>query len=363
MADRVADDVLAVVPCLNEEAHLPELLSWLAADARGALVVVADGGSTDRSRAIVSEMARLHPQIVLLDNPRRIQSAAVNLATRRFGRGRRWMVRLDAHARYPRSFIDRLCRSALETGATSVVVPMVTSGSRCFQRGVAAAQNTLLGTGGAPHRHVGDGAWVEHGHHALFDLSLFMAVGGYDEAFTANEDAELDRRLIAAGGRIWLEPRAAITYFPRSGATALFRQYRAYGRGRARNLKRHPAPVRLRQMLPLAVVPASLAGGAGLAFAPWWGEALLFAVPMILWLGASLLGGLWLGWRGRSLCAAVSGPAALTMHLAWSLGFIAEALSRRPMPPAPEPLLFADCASPQGATAPVLEAGALAGSR
>ncbi|WP_240197884.1 glycosyltransferase family 2 protein [Novosphingobium sp. P6W] len=340
-------DVLIVVPCLNEEAHLPALLRGLLGNAHGALVVVADGGSVDASREIVTLLSRKHANLVLLDNPQRIQSAAVNLAARRFGAGRNWLLRIDAHAHYPDGFLDSLRLSAGSMRASSVVVPMVTSGTACFQKAAAAAQNSVLGTGGAPHRHLGRGQWVDHGHHALFDLKLFMAVGGYDEGFSANEDSELDRRLIAADGRIWLEPQAAITYFPRRTMGALFRQYRKYGIGRARNLKRHPVPVKLRQMLPLAVVPSILMALIGLALAPLRIEALVFAFPMLCWMVAALVAGAILGCRARSFCDAGAGVAAVTMHAGWSLGFIEETLSRQQLPAPPQPLGFESVVPPE----------------
>jgi succinoglycan biosynthesis protein ExoA len=331
-------DTLVVVPCLNEAAHLPGLLEGLLRDANGALVVVADGGSTDGSQAIVTTMAATRRNLVLLHNSDRIQSAGVNLAARRHGAGCRWLVRIDAHAEYPEHFICRLREAASRSGATSVVVPMVTVGRACFQKAVAAAQNSVLGTGGAAHRHLGAGRWVDHGHHALFDLRLFMAAGGYDEGFAANEDAELDRRLLAAGGRIWLEPAAAITYFPRRTAASLFRQYRNYGRGRARNLRRHPAPVKLRQMLPLAVAPAILVGVLGVLLACFRTEGLLLCVPALSWLAGVLLAGVVVGVKAGTLCGAASGLAAATMHAGWSLGFLEEVTGRKALPPVPRPI-------------------------
>ena len=79
--------VLIVVPTLNEERHIGVLLDQLSieADALDAALVVADGGSTDGTRSIVAERAARNGRIVLLDNPRRIQSAAVNLAVARHG--------------------------------------------------------------------------------------------------------------------------------------------------------------------------------------------------------------------------------------------------------------------------------------
>src|SRR5262249_811075 len=105
-----------------------------------------------------------------------------------------------------------------------------------------------------------------------------------------------------------------IGYFPRASIPALFRQYRNYGRGRALNFIRHREQLRLRQMLPLAVVPAV----ALAALAPFWIGS---AIPALIWIGVSLVYGVFLGIAERSICAAASGVAALTMHIGWSFGF------------------------------------------
>jgi succinoglycan biosynthesis protein ExoA len=310
------DKVLVVIPCLNEAETLPHILAELLnSDAeQDLLVVVADGGSTDGSQALINREAKRDSRVVLLANPRRLQSAGVNLAARRFGRGRKWLVRMDAHADYPASYVDRLVDTAKRTGAQAVAVPMVAEGKSGFQRAAAAAQNSRLGTGGAAHRHLGAGGWLDHGHHALFDLGLFLAVGGYDESFVANEDAEFDLRLATAGGRIWLSSELSIVYHPRRTPAALFAQYLRNGAGRARTLLRHRSRPRLRQLLPAAVAPILLLL-VNAAVAP------ILAVPAILWAGACLAYGGWLGVIARDRRAAGAGVAAMIMHLAWSLGF------------------------------------------
>jgi succinoglycan biosynthesis protein ExoL len=322
-----ASDVLLVIPCLNEEEHLPHLLAKLVEEVPGALIVVADGGSTDNSRAIVETMAAEHPNLRLLANPARIQGAGINLAARRFGRGRSWLVRIDAHCTYPRGYVSGLLAAAKASGADAVTVPMITRGESCFQAACAAAQNSILGTGGSRHRHVGEGCFVDHGHHALIRLAPFLAAGGYCESFTANEDAELDHRLGLAGARIWLEPKLAIIYYPRKAPMPLLRQYLRYGEGRARTVQRHRMKMKARQLAPLAVAPAVLA----LALAPalgWW-----IALPALLWAGLCLAFGLLLGLRTRSKCAALSGAAAMIMHFAWSFGFWRQVLfGKRPGP-------------------------------
>jgi succinoglycan biosynthesis protein ExoA len=320
--------VLIVVPCLNEAANLPRLLDQFVSDTPGALVVVADGGSDDGSRAIVTARAAACGAVVLIENDARIQSAGVNAAVARFGDGCRWLVRVDAHCTYPSGFVESLLTAADAQSADSVVVPMITSGSGCFQQAVAAAQNSLLGTGGSAHRHVKSGSFVDHGHHALMSIDIFRRVGGYDPTFSHNEDSELDHRLGEAGARIWLEPLAAVTYSPRDTAKALYLQYRNYGGGRARTVGKHRLKLRLRQVLPLMVMPVVAAAMLGLAISPIESVGLLLVIPTLVWVGAAVGYGIVLGMRRRSLCAAAAGVAAVIMHFAWSLGYW-QGLTRR----------------------------------
>lgn len=324
-------ETLVVVPCLDEARHIRAVLERLLAeaDALGLTVMVADGGSTDGTVEIVEEMARSHPALHLVENPARIQSAGINRAVDLFGGDAHALIRIDAHAKYPRDYCARLLEEARRTGADAVVVALRTVGTTPFQRGVAAAQNSILGAGDAAHRLSRCGRWVDHGHHALIRLSAFRAVGGYDASFSHNEDAELDLRLLARGGRIWLTDRVRKDYVPRDTPARLFRQYRDYGRGRARTLAKHRRLPRVRQLLPAGVVPAALVGlPAGLA-AGVTGSALagLLAAPLALWLLACLLGGAVLALRRRDAAVLWAGPAAAIMHLAWSAGFL-EGLAR-----------------------------------
>jgi succinoglycan biosynthesis protein ExoA len=315
-------EVLIVIPCLNEAVALPGLLTQQLAQTLGMRIVVADGGSTDGSREIVEQFARDNSRVVLLDNPARIQSAGINLAVRQFGADECWLIRLDAHCTYPENYVRDLIAVAAEQKVTSVVVPMVSRGENCFQVAAATAQNSRLGTGGSPHRHVGKGAFVDHGHHALIDIAMFNKVGGYREDMSHNEDAELDMRMAKAGARIWLEPKLALYYYPRSSIPALWRQYWNYGSGRARTLTLHNMRPKLRQTLPLAVPVAGFLALLTPAHP-------VFAAPLLIWLFACLLGGVVIGARHGGGCALAAGIAAATMHMAWGLGFLRRILFRR----------------------------------
>lgn len=307
---------LIVIPCLNEAAHIGALLDQLrpAAARLGGRIIVADGGSTDGTLAIVKDVASKDPRVILLHNERRIQSAAINLAVGTFGEGADYLIRIDAHGGYPDDYCDRLVEEALATGADSVVVSMLTSGSSTVQKAAAAAQNSKLGTGGSKHRHRSAGEWVDHGHHALIRISAFGSVGGYDETFSHNEDAELDYRLRQAGYKIWMSGKTHMIYYPRTSLSGLYFQYLGYGRGRAKNVLKHRVIPKVRQMVPLLVFPVVLL--AALSFVHW-----LAAVPLLLWASVCQGYGLWTAIRQRNADIALAGVSAMVMHLGWSIGF------------------------------------------
>ncbi|RWD68583.1 glycosyltransferase family 2 protein [Mesorhizobium sp.] len=316
--------ILIVIPCLNEAAHIGGLLDRLrpAAARLGGRIVVVDGGSSDGTQAIVEKIVAKDPRVILLANPKRLQSAAINLAVATLGEGADYLIRIDAHGGYPDDYCDRLVEDALATGADSVVVSMLTAGTGAVQKAVAAAQNSKLGTGGSKHRHMSEGEWVDHGHHALMRIVAFSHAGGYDESFSHNEDAELDYRLRQAGYRIWMSGRTHMVYYPRSSLKSLYLQYLGYGRGRARNVLKHRMVPKVRQMVPLLVAPVVLL--ALFSVVHW-----LAAVPFLLWAAVCLGYGLVTAVRQRNASIALAGVSAMVMHFGWSVGFWQQLLTPR----------------------------------
>ncbi len=320
---------LIIVPTLNEARHIGDLLAALLveAEALDASIIVADGGSTDGTPEIVAQWALEAARVRLIHNPRRIQSAAINLVVAQFGDAADYLIRIDAHGAYPADYCRQLVAEAGELGAASIVVPMTTVGIAAFQRAVATAQNSAIGTGGSAHRSGKARGAVDHGHHALMRIDAFRSVGGYDETFRFNEDAELDYRLRQAGHTIWLTDRTAMTYYPRSTPSGLFRQYFGYGGGRARNILKHRVIPRLRQLVPLAILPVVLLA----ALSIWhWG----FLLPLALWgtgciaLGVHAARKYYPQYGMPMALSPLVGLAAMIMHLAWSSGFWAHVAQR-----------------------------------
>lgn len=318
--------VLVVIPTLNEARTIARVLEELHADLpahANVRFVVCDGGSTDGTPALVEQLGSNYPAVSLLHNPKRLQSAAVNLAAQHHGIGAEILVRCDAHAHYPAGFIRRLLVSLEAHEADAVVVPMDSTGGSCLQSAVAWVSDSLVGSGGSAHRGGRRSGLVDHGHHAAFRMASFLRAGGYDETFSHNEDAELDCRQRRLGSRIYLDADIRVSYLPRSTWPGLWRQYFQYGRGRSRTMRRHPGSARLRQWaVPLHVL-ASMAAVAALPLTAWgllWPAAYLTVLTL-----TSLLMAL----RHRSLCGLMCGPAAGVMHLAWACGLASGLLTLR----------------------------------
>jgi succinoglycan biosynthesis protein ExoA len=306
-----------IIPALNEERYIIPCLESLLADPPACLhqIIVVDGGSTDRTVELVHNMARRQPGISLLHNPKRLQAAAVNLAAHAAADEVGVLLRADAHCLYPPNFIHDCVAALVAKNAASVVVPLRTEGRRGLQRAIAAAQNSRLGNGGSAHRIGVTDRYVDHGHHAAFDRTAFLRIGGYNETFSHNEDAEFDYRLTRAGGRIWMAP-CGVRYFPRSSLWRLARQYLRHGAGRARTIRLHRMRPRLRQLVPLAMLLAMLASLALTPFSP-----LFAAIPLSYLLAATLWGGI-VAVRRQDPWLLAMGGACLVMHMAWAIGFL-----------------------------------------
>lgn len=315
--------ISVVIPALNEERFIEKCLRSVIVSgyAPGRYeIIVADGGSADATHEVVARVSAEHPFVRLVDNPKRFQASGVNVGARQADPKAEYIVRLDAHAEYPQDFLRQLLRTALDTRAELVVYANEPHAVGCFQKGVAFAFAHRLGVGNSHYRLGNTSGWVDHGQHGCFQRAVWDRLEGYDETMSPNEDAELSYRITQEGGRVYLNHHLRMRYYPRSTPWALARQYFRYGLGRARNLLKHRARPKLRQMAPPLWVLAECA-----LLAASFYDARVLLVPLayvaVLVL-VSVLGAI----EKRSPCVLMAAPAFWIMHHAWAAGVIYECL-------------------------------------
>jgi glycosyltransferase involved in cell wall biosynthesis len=252
--------VTIAMPCLNEERFIEECVrSVLSQDyPRDRLeVLVADGRSSDRTREILARLVAEDPRIQLIDNPERLQAAGMNEIVRR-ARGD-VIVRMDVHCEYASDYVRKCVEVLDKTGADNVGGAQRARATTLFQRALCAALSSPLGVGGAKYRSAENEGFVDTVFLGAFRRRVFETVGLYDPRAITNEDAELNQRLVDAGGKIYLSKEIVVHYHPRESFRALAKQYYKYGRGRARTLLKHKKLLSIRPALPFLMVSGATA--------------------------------------------------------------------------------------------------------
>ncbi len=315
-------DCSVLVPVLNEERYVSQSVRAMQAqEFHGGLeFLFVDGGSTDRTRAILAQLAREDPRIRILDNPRGSTASGLNVA---LGHARgRWIARMDAHTEYAADYLAHGIRR-LEGGDTSWVSgPAVPSGDGLVSGAVSLALSTWLGRAGSRKWSTGtDGQGGETELDAgvfagVWERRTLLQLRGWDERWLKNEDSELAGRFLERGERLVCLPAMAARYAPRDSIPGLWRQYLSYGEYRAKTAVRHPHTMRRSHLIAPWLVIACLAATAGPASIRRLARAALA-------LYAACLAGTSVGVAG---CAddvreAMLVPLALAvMHLAWGTG-------------------------------------------
>ena len=104
-----------IVPVRNEERFIERTLMELLGQDRAGLeleILVVDGESTDRTEEIVKNVSQQHPEVRLLENPKRLSSAARNEGIRQ-STGQ-YILIVDGHCELPSRHVLRNVVRAFE---------------------------------------------------------------------------------------------------------------------------------------------------------------------------------------------------------------------------------------------------------
>jgi glycosyltransferase involved in cell wall biosynthesis len=206
-----------VVPVLNEEKYLTDcldsIIKFIKPENVDFFIYIVDGMSTDETYSIANSFTLRYNNIRLIKNPQKIQSCALNLVVEN-GIGE-YLLRLDAHAKYPEDYLLNCYKVAKETDADNTGGMVVTlKGGNTYEAAVVQAMTThKFGVGNSAFRtseKVGEADTVPFG---FFKKSIFLKIGLFDERLIRCQDFEFNSRIIKNGGKIWMNSKIYSEYY------------------------------------------------------------------------------------------------------------------------------------------------------
>ena len=320
-----------IIPCRNEVRTIRHVLDDLQAQdfLEPFEVVVADGCSDDGTVALLADAASqggYRFALRIIDNPDLAIPHALNRAVAA-SQGT-MIIRVDGHCRVDPDYLSTLV-AALRSGGDVVgpQIQQIPGAETRTARTIALLLGTTIGTGGTPSRgRLNVRRQVEHTVMSCYHRVVWERIGGYDESLLSNEDFDFDYRAHAAGFRVFSLPKPVFKLVARSSLGGLVRQRWRYGWWKAAVLRKHPASLRLRQMLPLLALVGLLSS---------------LAYPVVALLGilgyaglAALVGFLTAlrsgsGWASALTTGILSVSVLAIIHFVWSAGVLTGLLGNR----------------------------------
>ncbi len=318
--------VSIIIPCLNEEKRILKLLDAIFSQTYPHElmdITIADGGSTDHTREVISAFASNHPDLALQVIHNQVGSipAALNRAiTSSKGEV---ILRLDAHsAPFPDyvqiSIEDLLNGKGDNVGGVWEIQP---GNNSWMARSIAVAAAHPLGVGDASYRHAQQPALVDTVPFGCYRRTLVEKIGLYNENLLSNEDYEFNTRIRKYGGKVWLDPAIKSIYFARSDLFSLAQQYFRYGFWKFQMLRLYPGTLRWRQALPPVFAVTIFLGLILGIFIKVFANLLI--LELLVYFGIYLLVAFEQVLKRKDPTLLIGIPLAIfVMHFAWGSGFL-----------------------------------------
>lgn len=281
--------VSVVIPIYNEERYLADCVDSLLKQTYplGDMEwLFVDGGSTDRTREILTDYQKRYPQLIYLyDNPQKTAPYAMNIG---IGAARgAIIIRMDAHAEYESNYIERCVHYLDTTDADDVGGFADTRGRGFMGKCIAAMLASRFGVGNSEFRVNGKSGYVDTVPFGAFRREVFERWGGYDVRLTRNQDNEMSYRIRKNGGKIYLAEDIRFTYYCRDSVRGIVDMARQNGMWNVITMRLCPGSMGVRHFIPLAFL-LSIVGLLllGILWRPFW--ALLLA-ELLLYLTLDLI--------------------------------------------------------------------------
>lgn len=301
-----------ICPAYNEENYIDAILQhFIESHPDDKELYIIDGGSTDRTVAIVHEWSRTHPNIHLIHNPDKFVPYALNLAIP-LCKGA-YIVRIDAHTEYASDYYESILNTFHQTGADIVGGPTRTKAKTSMQAAIAYAICTPLGIGNSSVHFENYEGYTDSVTFGAWRKDIFDTTGYFDTELVRNQDDEFHYRAKSKGLTIYQSPKIKLYYYPRNTLSGLFSQYYQYGLYKPLVLKKVKSGMRLRHLIPAVFVLYLFS--LPLAIWLWW-----WVIPLIFYTVLCIIFSIISNNPLNMVMKMI--PVFPVLHIAYGLGFI-----------------------------------------
>ncbi len=319
--------VSLVIPVRNEAAFIGRNLEAALAQDYPPVqleILVADGGSTDATREIVTEVAERvaregrGARVVLLDNPDHVMSTGVNAAIRQSSG--EVVVLLGGHAELPPDYVRGCVGVLFERAVDAAGGALDPVGTGLEGEAIAATLGSPFGIDdpGLQGAASGEPFEVDTLAFGAYRRGAFERIGLFNPHMVRRQDYEFNHRLRASGGRLLLIPGLRARYYARSSLGALWRQYWRNGVWMGRFLRRCPRSIRIRHVVASLFPIALILSAVGGSLSP--PVFVLFCAIVGAYLGFLLVALVTFAAQGRWRILPLVPAVLLCLHLSHGLG-------------------------------------------
>lgn len=245
--------VSVIIPVLNEEKNIVELVKALSKQDYPKDMtefVFVDGGSTDRSKELISQQCSIENlNYTILDNINKTAPYAFNIGIEE-AKGE-IIVIMSAHSVYNSDYISNGVKHLINSDADNVGGYLTTVGRGRLGKSIAAVLSSWFGVGGSDFRISKETKYVETVPFGTFYKKLVKEIGGFNTELPRNEDNEFNYRIIKNGGKILMVSDMEIIYYCRETLEELIKMGFANGSGVGFTAINYPDVLKAKYFVPL----------------------------------------------------------------------------------------------------------------
>ena len=245
--------VLSIIsPCYNEEKYIAQTIeSFLQQQCHSfdVEILIIDGRSTDNTRVIINQYAAKHPQVKLVDNPKRKTPFAFNEGLK--ASTGEYVAILGAHSVYNNDYLQVCYDELIATGSTGCSGRVITQSAYNNTQAMLSewVMCSAFGVSSLSFRIMREG-YVHSVNFPVFKKQAVLDIGGYNTQMERNQDNDLNQRILDGGNKLYCTWKTQCFYRPPANLNKLFFYGYRNGFWNARSFKMFPRSMRFHHLVP-----------------------------------------------------------------------------------------------------------------